>query len=339
MGGLFMKKACVNSPGADFEFVEEPKREPAPGWVRIRVQACGVCHSDSFTKDGIFPGIVYPRVPGHEIAGVIDVVGEGCGPWKASDRVGVGWYGGHCGQCGSCRRGDFITCEKSQIPGISYDGGYAEFVMAPAQALARIPSELTPEEAAPLMCAGITTFNALRHSGAQPGDLVAVQGVGGLGHLGLQFASKSGFRTVAIGRGADKKSMALKLGAGAYIDSSSQEVADELHGMGGARTILVTAPDAKAIGRLVDGLAVGGKLVIVGFSTESFAVSSAQLIPARKSIMGWPSGTARDSEETLGFAAANGVRPMIEVFPLERAVDAYNRMISGKVRFRSVLKA
>jgi D-arabinose 1-dehydrogenase-like Zn-dependent alcohol dehydrogenase len=333
-----MKKVRVNSPGSNFETVDEPVREPAFGYVRIRVQACGVCHSDSFTKEGGFPGIVYPRSPGHEIAGVIDAVGEGCGDWKAGERVGVGWHGGHCGQCNSCRRGDFITCEKLQIPGISYDGGYAEYTVVPVQALARIPKELAPEEAGPIMCAGITTFNALRNSGARAGDLVAVQGIGGLGHLGVQFASKSGFQTVAIGRGADKKSLALKLGAQTYIDSAAQDVAKELLALGGANVILATAPDSKSFGTLVDGLGVDGKLVIVGASPEPFAVSSFQLIGPRKSISGWPSGVSKDSEDALKFAAANGIRPMIEVFPLERAAEGYNHMMSGKVRFRSVLK-
>lgn len=333
-----MKTVRVNSAGGNFETVEQPAREPVPGWVRIRVQACGVCHSDVFTKEGAFPGIVYPRAPGHEIAGVIDALGADSGEWKIGERVGVGWHGGHCGQCESCRRGDFITCIKLQIPGISYDGGYAEFVVVPAHALARIPAELTPEEAAPLMCAGITTFNALRNSGARPGDIVAVQGIGGLGHLGVQFANKSGFRTVAIGRGNDKKSLALELGARSYIDSATRDVAKELTAMGGARVILATAPDAKAMGTLVDGLAVDGKLVIVAASAEPFGVSSFQLLGARKSILGWPSGTAKDSEDTLQFAAASGVRPMIEVFPLDRAADGYQHMISGKVRFRSVLK-
>ncbi len=291
-----------------------------------------------FTKEGAFPGIVYPRSPGHEIAGVIDAVGEDTGPWKVGDRVGVGWHGGHCGRCESCRRGDFITCAKLRIPGISYDGGYAEFVYAPFEALAHIPDGLTPEEAGPIMCAGVTTFNPLR-SKARPGDLVAVQGIGGLGHLGLQFANKFGFETVAIGRGADKKGLAMKLGAHAYIDSAAQDVAKELTSMGGANVILVTAPDSKAIGILVDGLAVDGKVIIVGASTEPFGVSSLQLIGARKSIMGWPSGTAKDSENALKFAAANGIRPMIEVFPLDRAAEGYDRMITGKVRFRSVLKA
>lgn len=333
-----MKKIQVKSAGGSFELVEEPMREPAATYVRVKVQACGVCHSDSVTKDGLFPGIVYPRSPGHEIMGVIDAVGEGTEPWKAGDRVGIGWHGGHCGRCESCRRGDFVTCVRLQVPGISYDGGYSEFVLAPFESLARVPSELTPEEAAPLMCAGVTTFNALRNSGARPGDVVAIQGIGGLGHLGVQFANKFGFETVAIGRGEDKKSLALKLGARTYIDSKSQDVAKELAGLGGARVILATASDGKSMGGLIDGLKIGGSLVIVGASPDPFPVSTLQLILVRKSIVGWPSGTSIDSEDTLRFAAANGVRPMIEVFPLERAADAYDRMMSGKVRFRSVLK-
>ncbi len=333
-----MNKIQVNSAGGGFELIEERMREPAAGYARVKVQACGICHSDSLTKEGHWPGIVYPRSPGHEIVGVIDAVGEDAEPWKAGDRVGIGWHGGHCGKCESCRRGDFITCANLQIPGISYDGGYSEFVFAPVEALARVPGELAPEEAAPLMCAGITTFNALRNSGARPGDLVAIQGIGGLGHLGIQFASNFGFETVAIGRGDDKKSLALKLGARTYIDSKSQDVARELLGLGGARVILATAAEGKAMGSLIDGLGIGGRLVIVGASPDPFAVSSLQLILTRKSIVGWPSGTSIDSEDALKFAAANGVRPMIEVFPLERAADAYDRMISGKVRFRSVLK-
>src|SRR5215472_15384326 len=333
-----MKKANVSSAGGRFELKDQPIPEPGRGCVRIKVQACGVCHSDALTKDGTFPGIVFPRSPGHEIAGMIDALGAGTDPWKIGDRVGVGWHGGHCGQCDSCRRGDFITCVKLQIPGISYDGGYSEYVAVPVAALARVPDGLAAEEAAPLMCAGITTFNALRNSGAGPGDLVAVQGIGGLGHLGVQFASKFGFETVAIGRGADKKNLALKLGARTYLDAGSQDVAKELAALGGARVILATAPDGKAMGSLVDGLGVDGKLVLVGASAEPFAVSSFQLLMARKSIVGWPSGTAKDSEDALRFAAANGVRPMIETFPLERAAEGYEHMMSGKVRFRSVLK-
>jgi len=333
-----MKIVRVSRAGGSFELTEQAMREPGRRSARIRVQACGVCHSDVITKEGILPGIVYPRAPGHEVAGVIDAIGADADPWKAGDRVGVGWHGGHCGKCESCRRGDFITCVKLQIPGISYDGGYSEFVIAPVEALARIPNELTPEEAAPLMCAGVTTFNALRNSDARPGDLVAVQGIGGLGHLGVQFASKFGFETVAIGRGAEKKDLALKLGARTYIDGASQDVTKELLGLGGARVILATAPDGKAMGGLIDWLAAGGKLVIVGASPEPFAVSSFQLILTHRSIVGWPSGTSIDSEDALKFAAASGVRPMIETFPLERAADGYDRMMSGKVRFRSVLK-
>lgn len=333
-----MKKVNVSSARGRFELKDQPIPEPGRGCVRVKIQACGVCHSDSLTKDGTWPGIVYPRSPGHEIAGVIDALGPDADPWKSGDRVGVGWFGGNCGRCDSCRRGDFITCVKLQIPGISYDGGYSEYVCVPAEALAHIPEGMRSEDAAPLMCAGITTFNALRHSGAMPGDLVAIQGIGGLGHLGVQFASKFGFETVAIGRGAGTKELATKLGAHTYIDAEAQDVSKELTALGGARVILATAPDGKAMGTLIDGLGVDGRLVLIGASPEPFAVSSFQLLMARKSIEGWPSGTAKDSEDTLKFAAANGVRPMIETFPLDRVADAYEHMISGKVRFRSVLK-
>lgn len=333
-----MKKIRVSRARGSFELIDERVGEPGARWVRLKVQACGICHSDSLTKEGLFPGIIYPRSPGHEIAGVIDALGDDTEPWEIGDRVGVGWHGGHCGRCESCRRGDFVTCRNLQIPGISRDGGYSEFVFAPKEALARIPHELTPEEAAPFMCAGVTTFNALRESGARPGDLVAIHGIGGLGHLAVQFATKCGFETVAISRGGDKKSLALKLGARTYIDASSQNVTKELLALGGVRVILATAPDGKAIGSLIDGLAVGGRLVIIGASARPFAVSSLQLLSARKSIVGWPSGTAIDSEDTMNFAASNGVRPMVETFPLERAAEAFDHMISGKVRFRSVLK-
>jgi D-arabinose 1-dehydrogenase-like Zn-dependent alcohol dehydrogenase len=333
-----MKKVVVTKAGESFKLTEDRTREPAPRSVRVRVEACGVCHSDALTKEGSWPGIVYPRSPGHEIAGVIDAVGEDTEPWKEGDRVGVGWHGGNCGRCESCRRGDFMTCAKLQVPGISYDGGYSEYVLAPTEALARIPDRLAAEEAAPLMCAGVTTFNALRNSGARPGDLVAIQGIGGLGHLGVQFASKFGFETVAIGRGEDKRNLALKLGARSYLDAGLQDVAKELAAMGGARVILATAPDGKAMGSLVDGLGVNGKLVLIGASSEPFAMSSLQLLQARKVVVGWPAGTSIDSEDTLRFAATNGVQPMIETFPLERAAEAYERMMSGKVRFRSVLK-
>jgi len=333
-----MKKIIVSSAGGNFAPKDAPIPDPGRGCARIKVQACGVCHSDALTKDGSFPGIIYPRAPGHEIAGVIDALGPDADPWKIGDRVGVGWHGGHCGICESCRRGDFITCAKLQVPGIGYDGGYSEYVSVPVVALARIPNALSPEEAAPLMCAGITTFNALRHSGARPGDLVAIQGIGGLGHLGIQFASKSGLATVAISRGEKNRELALKLGARVYIDARSQDVAKELTALGGARAILATAPDGKAMGSLVDGLGVDGTLVTIGVSFEPMSVSSSQLLMARKSILGWPSGTAKDSEDTLNFAAANGVRAMIETFPLERAADAYERMMSGKVRYRAVLQ-
>ena len=333
-----MKKIIVSSANGDFLVKDEPIAGPDAGYARVKIHACGVCHSDALTKDGTWPGIVYPRAPGHEIAGVIDALGPNSDPWKIGDRVGVGWHGGHCGKCDSCRRGDFITCVKLRIPGISYDGGYAEYVSVPIQALARIPDALTSEEAAPLMCAGITTFNALRHSGAGPGDLVAIQGIGGLGHLGVQFASKFGFDTVAIGRREQNRKLAMELGARVYIDAAAQNVAKELTALGGARVILATAPDGKAMGSLIDGLGVDGKLVAIGVSFDPFSVASAQLLSARKSIMGWPAGTAKDSEDTLRFAAANGVRPMIETFPLEQAADAYQSMMTGKVRFRSVLK-
>jgi D-arabinose 1-dehydrogenase-like Zn-dependent alcohol dehydrogenase len=333
-----MKKVSVNGAGGRFEMKEATVPEPGGGYVRVKVQACGVCHSDVMTKDGLWPGLVFPRSPGHEIAGIIDALGSATDPWRVGDRVGIGWHGGHCGKCESCRRGDFITCAKLQIPGISYDGGYSEYVLVPMEALARIPDALTPEEAAPLMCAGITTFNALRKSGARSGDLVAIQGIGGLGHLGVQFASKFGFETVAIGRGQEKRELAMKLGARTYLDTGSQDVAKELTAMGGARVILATAPDGKAMGSLVDGLGVDGKLVLVGASYEPFALTSVQLLMARKSVTGWPSGTSIDSEDTLRFAAAEGIRPMIETFPLERAEQAFERMMSGKVRFRSVLK-
>ncbi len=332
-----MKAIRVEQAKGPFKLVDEKMPEPARGQARIKVQACGICHSDSFTKEGAWPNISYPRSPGHEIAGVIDALGEDAGDWKVGDRVGVGWHGGHCTKCDSCRKGDFVNCRYLKIPGISYDGGYAQYVIAPIEALAHIPDSLRPEEAAPLMCAGITTFNALRHSGAGPGDLVAIQGIGGLGHLGIQWAAKFGYDVIAIGRGEDKQSLAQKLGARRYIDASSQNVATELTKEGGASAIIATAPDGKAMGALIEGLGVRGRLVVVGASAEPFAVSSFQLIGAQRSIVGWPSGTSRDSEDTLKFAAATGVRAMIETFPLEQASAAYERMMSGKVRFRAVL--
>ena len=332
-----MKSIRVEQPKGPFKLVDEKIVEPARGQVRIKVQACGVCHSDSITKDALFPGITYPRSPGHEIAGMIEAVGEDVSDWKVGDRVGVGWHGGNCFRCDPCRRGVFVTCKFLKIPGISYDGGYAAHVNAPVEALAHIPDTLRPEEAAPLMCAGVTTFNALRHSGAGPSDVVAIQGIGGLGHLGVQFAAKFGYDVIAIGRGDDKQGLAMKLGARRYIDSATQNVAAELTKEGGASVILATAPDGKAMGELIDGLAVGGRLVIVGAAVEPFALSSMQILLTHRSIIGWPSGTSRDSEDTLKFAVQTGVRAMIETFPIDQAEQAYDRMMTGKVRFRAVL--
>ncbi|BFU92413.1 MAG: putative oxidoreductase, Zn-dependent and NAD(P)-binding [Nitrospira sp.] len=327
----------ISSPGAPFEAV---KREiPAPGanQVRIRVQACGVCHSDVFVKEGYWPGLQYPRVTGHEVAGVVDEVGTGVTAWKKGQRVGVGWHGGHCGRCKLCRSGDFMGCQHFQVTGFQEDGGYAQYMIARSEAVAAIPDALSPVEAAPLLCAGVTTFNSLRHSGAVAGDLVAVQGLGGLGHLGVQFASKMGYRTVAIGRGKDKESLALKLGAVRYLDTDAVDVAKELTSLGGASVILATAPDSKAMSALIDGLGVGGQLLVVGASTDPISVTPVQLILSRRSVRGWPSGTARDSEDTLNFCALTGIRAMVETLPLEQAAAGYERMLNGKARFRVVL--
>jgi len=334
---MWMRAVQVLSAGGPFELVERDIPEPGPRHVRIKIQACGICHSDSFTKLGAFPGIEYPRVPGHEVVGVLDAVGAEVPDWQQGARVGVGWHGGHCGHCGPCRRGDFILCTTAQTPGLSYDGGYADYMIAPFEALAAIPDTLTAVDAAPLLCAGITTFNALRHSGAVPGDLVAVLGIGGLGHLGVQFAAKSGYHTVAIARGAGKGVLARQLGARHYIDSTTQNVAEELTKLGGARVILATVTDAKSITAAVGGLGINGKLLIVAALTEPVEVSPLALIMGRRSIAGWPSGTASDSEDTLAFSALSAIRPMIEVYPLERASEAYERMMSGKARFRVVL--
>jgi D-arabinose 1-dehydrogenase-like Zn-dependent alcohol dehydrogenase len=332
-----MKAVQVAKPNAGLEVVERGVPDPKARQVRIKVQACGVCHSDMFTVAGAFPGIQYPRVPGHEVVGIIDALGADVPDWKQGMRVGVGWHGGHCGHCSSCRRGDFITCTQGQIPGISYDGGYAEYMIAPFEALASIPDDLKSEDAAPLLCAGITTFNALRHSGARTGDLVAVLGVGGLGHLGVQFAAKMGFKTVAIARGADKGPLAKRLGAHVYIDSTSQNAAEELTKLGGAKVILATVTDAKSMSSVVAGLGIDGKLVVLGASADPIEVSPLLLIGARRSIAGWPSGTAPDSEDTLRFSVLSNVRPMIETFPLANAAAAYEHMMSGKARFRVVL--
>jgi len=333
-----MRAAQVVSARGPYKIVERETPEPDAGQVRIRVQASGVCHSDSLTKEGLWPGIQYPRVPGHEVAGIVDAVGAGVAGWSAGDRVGVGWHGGHCGHCDPCRRGDFLVCQVSAlIPGISYDGGHAEYMVAPAVALARIPEGLSAADAAPLMCAGVTTFNSLRHAGARPGDLVAVLGIGGLGHLGVQFAAKAGYRTVAIARGKDKEPLARKLGAHLYIDSESQDPAAELTRLGGARVILATATSGKAMTATIGGLGVGGKLVVLGAAHEPIEVSAFALIGGRRSVAGWPSGRSIDSQDTLAFSVMTGVRPMNELFPLDRAAEAYDRMMSGKARFRVVL--
>jgi D-arabinose 1-dehydrogenase-like Zn-dependent alcohol dehydrogenase len=332
-----MRVVQVPYPNGPFELVEREIPEPGTGSVRIKVSACGICHSDSFTKEGTFPGIQYPRVPGHEVAGSIDAVGTGIVGWSLGQRVGVGWHGGHCGYCDSCRRGDFVTCQTAaQVPGITYDGGYADYMIAPAEALALIPEDLSAVEAGPLMCAGITTFNALRHSGAQPGDVVAILGIGGLGHLGVQFAAKMGFKTIAIARGADKAPLARQLGAWHYIDSQAQEPAAELIKLGGAKVILATVTSGKALSAVLGGLGVDGKMIIVGVA-DPLEVSPLLLIGGRRSVMGWPSGRSIDSQDTLRFSALTGVRSMNEVFPLERAAEAYERMMSGKARFRVVL--
>lgn len=332
-----MKAAQVTKPGSPIELVEREIPQPGDGQVRIRVVACGICHSDMFTKEGIFPGIQFPRVPGHEMAGVIDEAGPGVTTWSKGQRVGVGWHGGHCGQCVNCRRGDFINCVNLKITGIDYDGGYEEFMVAPQNALVALPEGISFEESAPLLCAGITTYNSLRHSGAQPGDLVAIEGLGGLGHLAIQFANKFGFKAAAISRGPGNADLAGKLGAHHYIDSLATNVAEELQKIGGAKVILATAPSGKSKSALVDGLATDGRMVVVGASPEPIEVSPIQLIRGRKTIQGWPSGAPADSEDTLRFSVLSGVRPMIEKYPLSHANEAYDRMMSGKAEFRVVL--
>ena len=332
-----MRSVQVSKPKGPFEIVEREIPEPAARQVRIKVQACGICHSDSFTKEGLFPGIQYPRVPGHEIAGIIDVVGKDITEWKPNQRVAVGWHGGHCGYCESCRRGDFVTCQYAQVPGITYDGGYADYVIAPTEAVAAIPDELSATDAAPLMCAGITTYNALRNSGARVGDVVAILGIGGLGHLGVQFAAKMGFKTIAIGRGKDEEELVKNLGAMQYIDSRSQNVVEELNKLGGAKVILGTVPSGEAMSGVLSGLAVNGRFVVIGASDEPIEVPPTLFILGRRSLMGWPSGTSIDSQDTLSFSVLSGVRSMNEVYPLERAPEAYEKMMSGKARFRVVL--
>ena len=332
-----MKVAQIAKPKAGFQIVDREIPEPGARQVRIKVQACGVCHSDVLTVEGLWPGIEYPRIPGHEVVGVVDELGPGVSEWKKGQRVGVGWHGGHDGTCPECRRGDFIHCRNEKISGISYDGGYQQYMIAPAEALAAIPESLKDVEAAPLMCAGVTTFNALRNSGARPGDLVAVLGVGGLGHLGIQFASKFGYKTVAIGRGPENATLAKKLGASIYIDSKATNAAKALQDLGGASVIIATAPSSKAMSELVDGLRANGKLMVIGATFDPIEVTPAQLITGSRTIQGWASGTAADSEDTLRFAELSGVRPMIETYPLEKAADAYARMMSGNAEFRVVL--
>ena len=331
-----MRVAQVSRPNGPLEIVERPVPEPGLGTVRIKVLACGVCHSDALTKEGIWPGLQFPRVPGHEVAGVIDAVGAGVTWWQPGQRVGVGWNGGYCGHCDPCRRGTLYACVTGQATGVTYDGGYAEYLIAPASAVARMPDDLDSVEAAPLMCAGITTFNALRNSGARPGDVVAVLGLGGLGHLGVQFAARMGFHTVGIARGTDKEALARRLGAAAYIDSVAQDPASELMKLGGARVILATATSGDAISAVQGGLAVEGTLLVVG-AVPSMQVSPVSLIMGNRSVKGWYSGTSIDTQDTLAFSARTGVRPMNEVYPLERVSEAYDRMMSGKARFRVVL--
>jgi D-arabinose 1-dehydrogenase-like Zn-dependent alcohol dehydrogenase len=332
-----MKVAQVPKPGAPFEIVERDIPQPAAGQVRIKVHACGVCHSDVLVKEGVFPWIQYPRVPGHEVSGRIDAVGPGVIQWKPGQKVGVGWHGGHCFICDPCRRGDFVLCVNEKITGLHYDGGYAEYIVVPAEAAAAMPDGISDDEAAPLLCAGITVFNAMRNAGAGPGELVAVQGLGGLGHLGVQFARQMGFRTVAIGRGADKDQLARKLGAHVYIDSGAVDAAQELQKLGGARLILATAPDAKAMSALVGGLARKGELLLVGVPGEALIINALPMILLKQRLQGWPSGSAVDSEDTLKFSVLTGVRPMIEKYPLAKAGEAYDQMMSGKARFRVVL--
>ncbi len=329
--------AQVGKAGGEFELVEREMPVPGAGEIRIKVLACGVCHSDQVTKDGIFPWIAYPRVPGHEVAGIVDEVGAGVTEWKKGDRVGAGWHGGHCFVCEACRRGEFVTCKNEQINGVTRDGGYGQYMIARHEAVARMPESMNAAEAGPLLCAGITTFNALRHSGAGPGDLVAVQGIGGLGHLGIQFAAKFGYRVVGIGRGPENGALAKKLGASVYIDSKNSNAAEELQKLGGAQVILATAPSAKAMSELVGGLKAGGELLAIGVSGEPLEISLAPLIIGKRRVQGWPSGTAMDSEDTLQFSEMTGVRAMIEKYPLAKVKEAYERMMSGKAEFRVVL--
>lgn len=332
-----MKAIQVPHAGGDFQLVERAIPDPGPGQVRVKVAACGICHSDMLIKEGLYPGIEYPRIPGHEVAGHVDAVGTGVVRWQVGQRVGVGWHGGHCFHCEACRRGDFINCENQQVTGASFDGGYAEYMVAPQEAVAEIPPELADVEAAPLLCAGITCYNALRNSGARAGDLVAILGIGGLGHLAVQFAHHMGFKTVALSHGKEKRDLAKKLGANLYIDTSQERAAERLQEMGGARAILATAPVSKLISEMFDGVGRNGKLIVVGIAAEPIEVTPLQLVHGKRALQGWPSGDATDSEETMNFSALCGTKPMIETYPLEQAGEAYRRMLDNSVRFRAVL--
>jgi len=331
-----MRSVQVSKPNWPLEIVEREIPEPSSPQVRIKIQACGICHGDSVTREGIFPGIQYPRVPGQEIAGVIDALGKDVTKWKTGQRVAVGWHGGHCGYCESYRRGDFVTCRYLQMPGISYDGGYVDYMIVPTEPFHLSLTSFQLQKAAPLMCAGITTYNALRNDGARVGDVIAILGIGGLGHLGIQFAAKMGFNTIAIGRGKDKEELVRKLGARQYIDSKSQNPVEELVKLGGAKIILGTVPSGKAMNEVLGGLAINGKLIMIGASNETLEVSPNFFLSGRRSVVGWPSGTSIDSQDTLAFSILFGVRPMNEIFPIEQATEAYELMMSGKARFRAV---
>ncbi len=332
-----MKAAQIGKPGGNFKLVDRDIPEPGAGQVRVKVEACGICHSDVLVKDGLWPGMQYPRVPGHEIAGRIDALGSGVTQWTKDQRVGVGWHGGHCFVCDNCRDGDFAMCVKRKVTGIDFDGGYADYIIVGAETIAAVPDELAPEEVGPFMCAGVTVYNALRNSGARGGDVVAVHGIGGLGHLGVQYARKLGFVTVALGRGMDKRELAEKLGAHHYFDTNSGDAVAKLQKLGGARVILATAPNAKAISALVEGLAPDGNLLIPAAPTDPLSVPVLPLIMGRRSVAGWYSGTAKDSQDTLKFSGLSDVHPMIEKYPLSEVAAAYEQMHSGKARFRVVL--
>jgi alcohol dehydrogenase, propanol-preferring len=331
-----MKAVQVSKANAPFEVVERDIPEPGPRQIRVKVEACGVCHSDVLTRSGAYPGISLPRVPGHEIAGRVDAVGPNVTAWKVGDRVGVGWHGGNCFECDACRRGLFINCEKAKVTGISHDGGYAEYAVVPTESAARIPEGLEAAEAGPLLCAGVTTYNSLRNSGARPGDTVAVQGIGGLGHLAIQYAAKMGFRTVALSSGADKETLARELGAHEYVDTKKISAAEGLKRLGGADVVLATAPHSAAIVSTFDGLKARGKLLLVAAAHEPLTLTPLGLLSGR-TIAGWPSGSAIDSEDTMKFSRIAGVRPRIEKFPLEKAEEAFTKMMDNKVRFRAVL--